>query len=160
MNEVIRISELRRPVRRSAFDQKASVALIMEQVQRLAAHADAVDYPLSTSPQFVRGVIATRARRREFFGPDLFADPAWDILLELYVLHCEQRRASISKLSIDAGIPATTALRWMEKLHKDGLIDRENDPFDGRRVWVELSAKGVEAMESFLRRIGPETAPL
>jgi len=107
-----------------------------------------------TSPQFVRRVLAARNARRHFFDADLFADPAWDILLELYALQCEQQRTSVSKLCLAAGVPATTALRWIDKLHGMGLLEREADPLDARRSWVALSNGGFETMKSYLLALG------
>jgi len=91
--------------------------------------------------------------RRQAFAADLFADPAWDMLLELYAIKCEDRRISISKLSFAAGVPSTTALRWIDKLEVEGLVVRTEDPMDARRVWIALSPSGLAAMDSYLRRI-------
>ena len=57
-----------------------------------------------TSPQRVREILKARAARRKFFNEQLFADPAWDMLLELYALKCEDLRISVSKLSHAAGV--------------------------------------------------------
>jgi DNA-binding MarR family transcriptional regulator len=91
--------------------------------------------------------------RRQSFPADLFADPAWDMLLELYAIKCEGRRVSTSKLSIAAGVPSTTALRWIDKLEAEELVVRTVDPMDARRIWIALSATGIAAMESYLERI-------
>src|SRR5690242_5648825 len=98
------------------------VALIMG-IEPVADEASRVHSPASVSTELVRAIIEARNARKRFFGDQLFADPAWDILLELYVLRCDQRRASVSKLSLGAGVPTTTALRWIEKLHSDGLVE-------------------------------------
>ena len=104
--------------------------------------------------QLVRRLIAARAARNEFFSSDLFADPGWDILLELYALACEQRRTSVSKLRYSTGVPDTTALRWIDRLTAGGLIERRPDPLDARRVWVELSAAAIEAMNRYFQHLG------
>jgi DNA-binding MarR family transcriptional regulator len=83
------------------------------------------------------------------FGDDLFADPAWDMLLELHAAELGQRRMATSELCIGAAVPATTALRWVEKLNQKGLVARRNDPLDGRRVWVELSPHGASLMRRY-----------
>jgi DNA-binding MarR family transcriptional regulator len=103
--------------------------------------------------QFVRSIIRARALRREIFNPDLFADPAWDMLLELYALTCEGGRISVSKLSFAAEVPATTALRWIDKLDAEGLVVRFEDPLDARRIWISLSDSGYSAMECFVERV-------
>lgn len=107
----------------------------------------------AASAAFVRSIIRARALRRQFFDQNLFADPAWDILLELYALKCEGLRVSVSKLSITADVPCTTALRWIDKLEAEWLVVRQGDPLDGRRVWVELSDLGTRAMDTYVQQI-------
>ena len=106
-----------------------------------------------TSPQRVRAIIKARAARRNFFNEHLFADPAWDMLLELYALKCEHLRVSVSKLSLAAGVPGTTALRWIDKLESEQLLFRSDDPLDGRRIWIELSERGLRTMRAYLEQL-------
>jgi DNA-binding MarR family transcriptional regulator len=113
-----------------------------------------------TSPQRVREILKARAARRKFFNEQLFADPAWDMLLELYALKCEDLRISVSKLSHAAGVPGTTALRWIDKLEQEQLLFRKDDPLDGRRIWIELSDKGLERMRAYLQHLSGGTAAL
>ena len=101
----------------------------------------------------VRAVQAARRRRAALFEADLFSDPAWDILLELYALHLEQQRASVSSLYAASCVPATTALRWIAKLENDGLVIRTGDSVDARRSWIKLSADGVERMRRFFEML-------
>jgi DNA-binding MarR family transcriptional regulator len=126
----------------------------MAHVEWLATEARATEGAGNCSPQFVRRVLAARAARRQFFNPDLFADPAWDILLELYALRCEQHRTSVSKLCIAAAVPTTTALRWIEKLQSEGLLEREADKTDGRRIWVTITDQGFQSVKAYLERFG------
>jgi len=105
------------------------------------------------SARVARAIIKARAARRRFFDEHLFADPAWDMLLELYALNCEGLRISVSKLSIAAGVPGTTALRWIDKLEEQTLIERTDDPLDGRRVWIRISEVGFETMRHYLELV-------
>ena len=141
------------PPRQTEPHGRSGVALFMG-FQTAAEEAPPGGLAPTGSAELVRRIIDARSRRRRYFGDELFADPAWDILLELYALHCDQRRTSVSKLSIGAAVPTTTALRWIDKLHHDGLVEREPDPRDARRVWVALSDRGFRAMQSYLRAIG------
>lgn len=137
----------------TSLSPRARADVVIEQVERLAEEAGSRRSAPPTSPAFVRRIIEARRARRAYFAADLFADPAWDILLELYVLDREQRRTSVSKLSLAAAIPQTTALRWLDRLHGEGLIERELDPLDARRVWVKLSEEGMTAMSAFLSEL-------
>lgn len=102
----------------------------------------------------VRSRISLRRRRDELFPPGLFADPAWDMLLDLYGAHIAQHRVPVSSLCIAAAVPATTALRWIGRLENEGLVTRRSDPHDGRRVFIELTPRAIEAMETFFDTVG------
>lgn len=91
------------------------------------------------SAEKVRSVIRARRLRAHYFSEQLFADPAWDILLDLLAAEVAQHRVSVSSLCVAAAVPATTALRWMKVLVEKGMIVRRNDPYDARRTWVELA---------------------
>jgi hypothetical protein len=97
-----------------------------------------------------RQAYALRRKRTEIFGnPELFGEPAWDILLDLYIAHAEAKQVSVSSACIGSASPPTTGLRWLGVLTDEGLVARENDPEDNRRVLVRLTRKGVTAMERF-----------
>jgi DNA-binding MarR family transcriptional regulator len=95
----------------------------------------------------VRQIIAARRTREQILGASLFADPAWDMLLELYACTLEQRRLTVTDISSAAVVPVSTALRWLAKLLNDGLAARRGDPLDARRSWVELTQHGRSAMD-------------
>jgi DNA-binding MarR family transcriptional regulator len=87
-----------------------------------------------------------RQRRRKLFPLGYFADAGWDILLDLYSAHCEKRLLSTTCLGLVGGVPQTTMLRYLDQMVNDGLVARINDPRDGRRIYVELTAEGVKRM--------------
>ena len=104
----------------------------------------------SRSARACREMIKARARRSMFFRASLFSDPAWDILLELFAADCEGRKLSISSVGLAANIAMTTALRWIDVLERDGLVQRQDDPLDGRRSFLTLSNKGFRAMRAYV----------
>lgn len=104
--------------------------------------------------QNVNRLIKFRAARSRYFPSDLFADPAWDILLDLYVAQLRQVRTPISAVCVGSQVPATTALRWIKVLEGKGMVTRVADPFDGRRVFLSLSRDTFEAMHQFLKDAG------
>ena len=107
----------------------------------------------AVSEQYIRNMLKLRRNRDRFFDNDLFADPAWDILLELYASALAQFRVSISNLCIASAVPSTTALRWINQLENQGLVVRRNDPTDGRRCFIMLSEKALEAMNAYFRTV-------
>jgi DNA-binding MarR family transcriptional regulator len=103
----------------------------------------------SVTEQEIRAILKARRDRAKFFPADLFADPAWDMLLELYAAQLGQRRISVSKLCLGSGVPPTTALRWINTLERKRLLTRSADALDGRRVFVQLSDEGITAMTAY-----------
>jgi DNA-binding transcriptional ArsR family regulator len=91
-----------------------------------------------------------RRRRARFLPADLFGEPTWDILLDLYVAARENRPVPTTSACIGAHVPPTTALRWLRILEARGLVEREEDGKDGRRTFVRLSTRGIAAMEGYL----------
>ncbi len=106
----------------------------------------------------IRSIIRARRLRDRFFRGGLFADPAWDMLLDLMAARLERNRVAVSSLCIAAAVPPTTALRWIKALTEKGLFVRSADPADGRRVYIELSDEAARALTAYLRaaqRIAP-----
>lgn len=104
-------------------------------------------------PKLVRSVIAGRQARARFFDAELFSDPAWDMLLDLTAAHAEGAKVSVTSLCIAAGVPATTALRWLKQMVESGVFERVADPDDRRRAFIELSEASVDAMARYFEFI-------
>jgi hypothetical protein len=103
------------------------------------------DHPIWV--ELARQTYEDRRRRTKIFqSEDLFGEPAWDILLDLFIAAKERRRVSVTSACIGSAVPSTTALRWIAILEKQSLLVREADPGDARRVYVKLSARGYAAM--------------
>jgi hypothetical protein len=99
----------------------------------------------------IRTIIRGRRLRDHFFNAELFADPAWDMLLDLMAARLENQKVAVSSLCIAAAVPPTTALRWIKSLCDQGIFVRVADPGDGRRVFIELAEKSATAMEKYLK---------
>ncbi|MDQ3139621.1 MAG: winged helix DNA-binding protein [Pseudomonadota bacterium] len=99
----------------------------------------------------VRALIRARRLRDRYFRSELFADPAWDMLLDLMAARLEKKRVAVSSLCIAAAVPATTALRWIKTLTDEGMFVRVADPKDGRRVFIELSDPAAAQLGAYLQ---------
>lgn len=100
--------------------------------------------------QVAESIVRTRRRREALLGGGLFADPAWDMLLDLYIAEMSGGPLSVSTLAAGAAVPATTALRWMGVLQQHQLIWREPDGKDGRRTIIRVAPRAVAAVEKML----------
>jgi len=110
--------------------------------------------PQLPEARMVRRIIRQRQLRGRFFDADLFADPAWDMLLDLSAAHVEKAKVSVTSLCIASGVPPTTALRWIGQMTEGGLLKRVEDESDRRRAFITLSDKAVDAMASYFAELG------
>lgn len=107
-------------------------------------------------PRLVRQVIANRQARGRFFDPALFGDPAWDMLLDLTAAQGEGVQVSVTSLCIAAGVPATTALRWLTQMVESGIFVRLPDPADKRRAFIAMSNGALAGMANYFASVkGP-----
>ena len=160
------------------MEQESVIALIRDLTSRLSAVATEfgdraeravladTDVPLESpfsrslaeSPPAIRRLhaerlIAERRARRAYFAPDLFHEPAWDMLLSLFLANEEGRILNVKALVASSDAPVTTSQRWIDHLHKLRLIDRVGDPDDRRRIEISLSDTGLTAIERYLDAI-------
>jgi DNA-binding transcriptional ArsR family regulator len=150
--------DMNRPAFSARQYPEHEIARIQRELDRLKSIVDQnrVKERHETTEAEVRAVLWARRQRELVLGKELFSDPAWDILLELYAAALGQRRVPTSELSIAAGIPLTTTLRWISKLESDGLVTRADDPLDGRRVWIALANQAVPMMSSYFNQVAAQ----
>jgi DNA-binding MarR family transcriptional regulator len=103
--------------------------------------------------QLARRISHWRRRRDALLAPIIFADPEWDILLDLYAQSGFGRRISMSSLCIAAAVPATTALRCINAMVDQGVLAKSRDANDARRVLVELTDETKAKMRSWLLQV-------
>lgn len=111
-------------------------------------------------PRLVQKIIRQRRLRDRYFDSGLFADPAWDILLDLTAARAEHRRVSVTSLCIAAAVPPTTALRWVQQMTEMGILVRQSDPDDGRRAFIALADDVADAMARYFAELGKDAAKL
>ena len=94
-----------------------------------------------------KAVFVERNRRTEYLSRAMFGEPAWDMLLCLYILN--GARVTFGKLVNMIGEPMTTGVRWIDYLEKEHLVARRADPNDRRLVCIELLDRGREILDSY-----------
>jgi len=143
-----------------------SGAFRFESPSRAFKAADAQDRLVRTprpplpEPRLVRRIIRQRHLRARFFDAELFADPAWDILLDLTAARAEHTRVSVTSVCIASGVPPTTALRWISQMTAAGLLERVEDESDRRRAFIALSDQAAEGMARYFAEVGQAAAQL
>ena len=91
-----------------------------------------------------------RRKREQFFPKGIFADPAWDILLDLYAAELEGKKVSITSACLASGVAQTTALRWIRVLEENDLIFRIHDAMDGRRSFLRITGHALSKISKLI----------
>jgi hypothetical protein len=98
----------------------------------------------------VKTVIKERQVRKKYFGNLVLGEPVWDICLDLFYSQLAGRKSSISSACIAAGVPDTTALRYIKQMRSVGILDKCADATGARNFNLELSDTAVNSMKNYL----------
>lgn len=98
----------------------------------------------------VKRLIGDRRHREKHFASSLFADPVWDIILDLFLAEIESRPISVSSATSAANVPQTTGLRCIAMLTEKGMILRIPAPLDRRKVYLQLSPLISSSVRAYL----------
>lgn len=133
------LAELKRSLTTPSVDMgDPDIAMVSAHVESETGVAPMPTPPLP-SPGAIEATIAARQARTAVFGEGLFADPAWDMILDLVRAEVSGERVSVSSLCLASGVPSTTALRWINLLVESGVFERVDDTIDRRRSYVTLT---------------------
>ena len=97
-------------------------------------------------------IFTNRELRKSCFNSALLGEPAWDMLLYLFVKAGEDRAAFKTAVTSASGAPHATALRYLALLEADDIITIEKATVDQRVQLVSLTRKGLTTMANYLGR--------
>ena len=102
-----------------------------------------------------RSIYAARRQRDAMLGAAsaLFHDPAWDILLDLFIQAEDRQIVSLSSACVGACVAHTTALRCLKAMERKGVVSFRRDPFDKRRRFVGLTIETHRRLANWLAEI-------
>lgn len=103
---------------------------------------------------FARSLLEARRMREEYFPTELLREPAWDMLLALYIAQREGRTLKATEASKAARIPYTSWMRLVDRMEAAGLIERREVAEDTRLVLVNLTPETNSRIAEYLRRVG------
>ena len=89
---------------------------------------------------------AERRKRDEYFPPSLFGEPAWDLLLALFIAHDDGRHVSLSEAYDAAKIDPRSGPTLIEKLIAAGLVARSHN----RGNAIVLTDYGTDRLSDYL----------
>jgi DNA-binding transcriptional ArsR family regulator len=94
-----------------------------------------------------------RRCRKEHIPQALLGEPAWDMLLDLFMQYAGGAKVSTTSLCIASDSAPSTALRHIAQLEEAGLVTRNPSAHDRRITFVELTEQGVLAVGAWLEEV-------
>lgn len=101
----------------------------------------------------VMEVYKSRRRRSHYLPAELFGEPGWDLLLDLFAARLQGRLVSVTSACIAADVPPTTALRWIRLMEERGLVERIRHRSDQRVKWIGLTDMAASMMFDHYKEI-------
>ncbi|AMO72148.1 helix-turn-helix domain-containing protein [Sphingorhabdus sp. M41] len=83
-------------------------------------------------------------------GNGLFADSCWNMCLDIYICGLKDEQVTVSAIAHSSGIPMTTAMRYINVMVEQGLLEKSSNPADNRMVFVAVSGECRKRIESLL----------
>jgi hypothetical protein len=72
-------------------------------------------------------------------GNGLFADACWNMCLDIYICGLKDEQVTVSAIAHSSGIPMTTAMRYINVMVEQGLLEKSPNPADNRMIFVAVS---------------------
>jgi DNA-binding MarR family transcriptional regulator len=102
----------------------------------------------SAAMQKIAGeILLIRKAAKSYLGGPALSEVAWNLMLVLFAFDENPRRLHIGSVAGHAGIPRSTALRWLTRLEQGGLVSITANEIDNRSMAVQLTPNGRTAME-------------
>jgi DNA-binding MarR family transcriptional regulator len=94
-----------------------------------------------------------RVTMSAFLPRELLVDPAWDMMIDLFIAAGTGERLCVKDLILLSGESPASAIRRIDRLQQAALLERQVDTSDHRRVQVGLTANGHVAIATMLAHL-------
>jgi hypothetical protein len=126
---------------------KTNLTIFGEDGPAVSPFDDATEFDSAALVEVVTTEVNRRKSRQQYFSSITFREPAWDIIIDLFLARLLGKNISVSSACIASGVPDTTALQYLRRLEANDMIFRQDDPADHRRVWLNLTPDTFEAVK-------------
>ena len=99
--------------------------------------------------RIARAMLDQRQERFRLLPPEMFGEPAWDILLQLYV-HGERPPSALGEVAQIGAIPRTTVARWVQFLEERELVQWR---VEGGLESLQLTDRARRTLDSYFCHI-------
>lgn len=126
---------------------EAALAILRQASVRVALLSDPQSPEAGQSLRAVaERLYAERRKRDEYFPPALFGEPAWDLLLALFIAQDDGRHISLDEAYDAARIDSRQGPTVVEKLIAAGLVARSHNRGDA----ILLTEQGMDRLNDYL----------
>jgi hypothetical protein len=126
---------------------EAALAIVRQASARLALLAEPESPEAGQSLRLVaERLYAERRRRDEYFPAALFGEPAWDLLLALFIAHDEGRHVSLQEAYSAAKLDPRDGPALVERLVGSGLVSRSHNRWNA----ILLTEQGMDRLGDYL----------
>ena len=101
--------------------------------------------------QVARTLLALRKRRADYLHRSMLGEPAYDMLLALYVAGGDGHTMTAARVAKRSGVAQSSALRWIDYLVSKQLVERGPHPSHKRAFMLQLTPKGRAALEGVFK---------
>lgn len=109
---------------------------------------------VETVLETARRAYEERKSRSELIGSkEIFGEPAWDLLLDLFIHQSNDENVTVKAASLHPDTPASTTIRWLRVLEHNGLLETHIDPANSEQHLVHLTPTGYEGMMRYLESV-------
>lgn len=114
--------------------------------------ADAQEAPDGSAAEVIalaRRAVAARRQRNRHFDPVLFSNPAWDMLLNLFVAEADGRPMTVLDGCTVSAMPQSVTLRWLGYLKQEKMVVEFNEPRQSRQTLLRLSPQTRDTIAAY-----------
>ena len=83
-------------------------------------------------------------------GNGLFANSCWNMCLDIFICGLKDQRITVSSIAHSSGIPMTTAMRYINVMVEQGLLQKTPNSADNRMIFVSVSEDCSEKIRELL----------
>ena len=129
----------------------AALAIVVQATARVAALSGRYLPEAGVALRAVAERLYSERRRRDAqFPPGLFGEPAWDLLLALFMAQEDGREFDLTEAYAAAKVDPREGPALIDKLAAAGLVLRSRAQRDKRCTSVVLTDHGVDRMSDYL----------
>ncbi|MGI9360738.1 MAG: helix-turn-helix domain-containing protein [Parasphingorhabdus sp.] len=88
------------------------------------------------------------------FGSGLFTDSCWNMCLDTYICDLKGTKVTVSSIAHGSGIPMTTAMRYINVMAEEGMLEKSPNPSDNRMLFLSTSMTCKTKISTILRQLG------